>query len=429
MGYGFKHGGALAFKSYISVQANASTKISLKLGSELIDTEQTDSNGICTFTVKKKGIYTLVNEHGLSDTVSIPKSGQTAYIELVYIAVPDNLTVFGYKTGTTAVYWEDEAIGVTCSGSIVRMSTSGYPKTVSDGESAFAISDTKIKIDKTVSESGYGFTKAIGSGATQYYSRFNYVYVNGKYYYSSSYKEGSYAYENYGDTKAFSASGTWTVPEGVRAVNIFCVGGGGGGAGANTSTGTGSTSRGGGGGGGGYANSGNNRAVTPGQKISYIVGGGGYGGETGFNTISGGAGGRGGTTSFMDVSAEGGYGGSFGYGAGESRGGAGGNAGGNGGVYYNGDSYNPSAGGSNAVQYAGTYYAGGGGGGGRIRAAGGNRGGGAGAYGGTGNQVTSAEAGVNGTGGGGGGGRCRYDTGNVYGYSAGGGSGVIVISY
>lgn len=428
MGYGFKHGGAMAFKSFISVQANASTNITLKLGSDIVETARTDSNGICTFTVKKKGIYTLVNEYGLSDTVSIPKSGQTANIDLVYVATPANLTVFGYKTGTTAVYWTDETIGTTCSGSVVRMSTSGYPKTVSEGESVFAIGGTKSKIDKTTSESGYGFTKAIGSGVTQYYSRFNYVYVNGKYYYSSSYKGGSYTYKNYGDTKAFSASGTWTVPEGVRSVNVFCVGGGGGGAGANSSTGTGSTSKGGGGGGGGYAKSGNNKAVTPGQQISYTVGGGGGGGQTGFETNEGGDGGTGGTTSFMDVSASGGGGGHFGYGANASYGGAGGNAGGTGGTYYNGDFYNPQAGGSNAVQYAGTYYAGGGGGGGRSKAAGGNRGGGAGAYG-TGSQVTQSEAGTNGTGGGGGGGRCRYDTGNVYGYPSSGGSGAIVISY
>lgn len=426
MGIGYRVNGNAQFKAYISVQANASTSMTLKLGNNTVDTATTDTNGVCAFTVKKKGIYTLVNPHGLSINVTVERSGQTYDALAVYVTPPTNLTVFGYKTGTTGVYWADEKAGNTCSGSLVRMSTSGYPQSYSEGESAYAMGATRTKINKTVTESGNGFTKSISSGVTQYYSRFNYLLVNGNYYYSAAHSDGSYTYKTYSGSASYSASGTFTVPEGIRSLSVFCVGGGGGGAGASGYTGSGSGYSGGGGGGGGYASSGSFN-VTPGQNISFTVGAGGAAGDNGRETSRGGDGGQ---TNFSSVSANGGGGGYFNGALQYNDGGAGGNSGGRGGK--GGGSFGRgSDGGSNNVSHGGVYYSGGGGGGGGSGSgtSGGNRGGGGGAYSGGGAVRINASGGVNGTGGGGGGGNARYDVGNPYGYPAGGGSGAIVISY
>lgn len=72
---------------------------------------------------------------------------------------------------------------------------------------------------------------------------------------------------------AFTSSGTWTVPAGVRSVNIHCTGGGGAGFTGNVSGA--SRCRGGDGGGGGYTSYKSNIAISPGQKISVTVGSGG----------------------------------------------------------------------------------------------------------------------------------------------------------
>lgn len=67
-----------------------------------------------------------------------------------------------------------------------------------------------------------------------------------------------------------TVSGTWTVPAGCTSVDAFLVGGGG--AGGSGVTGSGPD---GGGGGGGYTKIFYNILVTPGSRISYIIGAGG----------------------------------------------------------------------------------------------------------------------------------------------------------
>ncbi len=100
-------------------------------------------------------------------------------------------------------------------------------------------------------------------------------------------------------TQVFTASDTWTRPDGIRAVKVTVVGGGGGGGGSwNTGSGSEGTSRGGGGGGGGAVK----WITSPGATETVTVGAGGSG------TLSGTAG-DGGTTSFgSHVSATGGKG-------------------------------------------------------------------------------------------------------------------------
>ena len=96
----------------------------------------------------------------------------------------------------------------------------------------------------------------------------------------------------------FLTSGTLTFTNMASTnIDVFCVGGGGGG-GSQPQTGTG-----GGGGGGGYTKTTSNVAITLGSSFYVTIGEGGAAN-----------GGRGGTTSFLSVSAAGGYGGSNGHG-------------------------------------------------------------------------------------------------------------------
>ena len=95
---------------------------------------------------------------------------------------------------------------------------------------------------------------------------------------------------------AYSASGTFTVPSCITSVTVEVWGGGGAGGSATYAIGAG------GGGGGGYSSK--VLSVSPGQSISFTVGGGGVNGRgTGNNTA-------GGASSCSGVSAAGGGGGS-----------------------------------------------------------------------------------------------------------------------
>ena len=116
-----------------------------------------------------------------------------------------------------------------------------------------------------------------------------------------------------------TASGTWTVPAGYTAIDVFAVGGGGAGAGAihNYS---------GGGGGGGYTKTTYGIAVSEGETLEITIGAGGVpstsnGGDGGASSIKRG-------TAVL-ASAEGGKGGIYGYKGGRSggNGGSGGGAG------------------------------------------------------------------------------------------------------
>lgn len=98
--------------------------------------------------------------------------------------------------------------------------------------------------------------------------------------------------------RVFTAGGTWTVPDGVTAARVICVGGGGGSGATNSSVAVGGC-----GGGGGYSEK-IVTGLTPGEEVTVTVGAGGTAGT------SGGNGGAGGTSSFgSHVSAPGGAGG------------------------------------------------------------------------------------------------------------------------
>lgn len=95
------------------------------------------------------------------------------------------------------------------------------------------------------------------------------------------------AFNAFNGIQDFPASGTWTVPAGIRKAYVRAWGGGGGGGGSYSTFFT--TRCGGGGGGGAYAES--VVTLTPGETLAIDVGGGGAGGASHTSENAGGAGG------------------------------------------------------------------------------------------------------------------------------------------
>ena len=263
----------------------------------------------------------------------------------------------------------------------------------------------------------------------------------------SGYREATCAPTSHG-RQAFTSSGTFTVPSGVRSINIHCTGGG-----SKGCNGDRLEEYAGGGGGGGYCSWKTDISVSPGNQIVCTVGAGGTTDDTTTNgsyapsstaTLNG----------TILVTAQGGFNGNWGssvmhcYEAKD-----GGNKGGVGVTFSRTAGYaSDGVGGSDSTKEfgSGTSYSGGGGGGGgsgynsgaetsydRIGGAGGAGGGGRGAgwshnqtY--TGNILISGNyvggsAGSAGTGGGGGGGSYIY--GNFLNDGQNGGSGNVIITW
>ena len=343
-----------------------------------------------------------------------------------------------YSSTQITFTWKNPAKGAF-SGVIIVGKTGSYPTSISDGTRWYKGAGNNTAANGTSSATVGGFT----AGTTYYFQCFSYaVKNNAEWVHAAS--DTATATPTKG-TQVFKASGTFTVPAGVRSIDIFCVGGGGAGGSGNTSN-TSSNQINGGGGGGGYTAQKLQYAVTPGTVFSIVIGAGGAGGSAT-------SGASGGTTSFGSVvSAAGGKGGSSqtggsgGSGGGSSRsyksgavyGGAGGSNGGNGGfAYYNSTSYGTAGTGQGTTtrewgSASGTLYAGGGGGSssGTMRNGAGAGGSGGGGKGGTlssRDTGVSASSGTANTGGGGGGGKA-YWSGTTY-YGASGGSGICIIRW
>ena len=365
-------------------------------------------------------------------------SGYTAYVNgskiTGNVAVQSVLSFSAAPYSSTQITftWKNPAKGAF-SGVIIVGKTGSYPTSISDGTRWYKGSGNNTSASGTSSATVSGFT----AGTTYYFRCFSYaVKANVEWIHSTSYTATATPTKG---SQVFKASGTFTVPAGVRSIDIFCVGGGGAGGSGNTSN-TSTNQINGGGGGGGYTARKLSYAVTPGATFAVVVGAGGAGG----NGISGAAGG---TTSFGSVvSAAGGKGGGSqtggagGSGGGSSRsyksgsvyGGAGGSNGGNGGyAYYNSTTYGTVGTGQGTTtrewgSSSGALYAGGGGGSssGTLQ-----NGAGSGGSGGTltSSSAAAASAGTANTGGGGGGGKA-YWSGTTY-YGASGGSGICIVRW
>ncbi|SET52676.1 hypothetical protein SAMN05443270_0369 [Lacrimispora sphenoides] len=373
----------------------------------------------------------LASQTSATATAAQILNGQTAWVNgskltgILSVNSILNFSAAAYSTNQILLQWQNPyaAGGKPFSGVFINYSTDGYPGT----------GGTRIYTGYGNNATSGGWSQVIVTmpsiGTTYYFS-------------ATAYMSGSPS-DMWGNTlnaaasttsrgqQVFTSSGTFTVPDGVRSIDLFCVGGGGSGGGGRRLN-----DNSGGGGGSGKTSTIKSVGVVPGQQFSVVIGAGGAAVE-GFSSGS-----KGGETKVMNgsttlVFADGGEGGAMG-----GYGGSGGSAGGKGAYAVKKGGTNAqngaSDGGSTSASGQGTttrafgeswntLYAGGGGGGGSLqyadtdRAFGGAGGGGNGA-----NAMGAAGSnGAAGTGSGGGGGYTYSTPGGGY----AGGSGICIIRW
>lgn len=366
----------------------------------------------------------LASQTSATATAAQILSGQTAWVngnKLTGTMAVQSILSFSaaaYSTTQILLQWQTPyaATGKPFSGVFINYSTSGYPGT----------GGTRIY-------TGYGNNATPGGWSSVIV---NMPAIGTTYYFSATAYASASPSDIWGNTlnavatttakgqQVFTYSGTFTVPTGVRSIDVFIVGGGGGGSYGGTSA---SSSTGGSGGGGGYTNTIRAISVTPGQTFNVVVGSGGAGGtspasggNTSFGTYNVAGGANGGTR------AGGSGGGSGTSKAWSSPAGAGGSDGGNGGLAHfiggTGQGFTTRSFGESG----GTLYSGGGGGGGEGYNPGTSRGlGGAGGGGNGSDRYNGGSAGAANTGGGGGGG--YYGDGGGSGFN--GGAGICIVRW
>lgn len=336
------------------------------------------------------------------------------------------------------------------SGVIIVGKAGSYPTSITDGTRHYKGAGNNSTANGTSTQ----VISSLIPSTTYYFRAFSYVTKNNTEWVSTTTYTATATTAALKGSQTFTSSGTFTVPNYVTKIDVFCVGGGGGG----SSPSGGVTAAAPSGGGGGYTATKKGYAVSPGQTFGVTIGAGGV------HASQAGTGGTGGTTTFGNVlSASGGLGGQYGRGvrgpggAGGSGGGGGnpddkrksgaaggsnGSAGNGGTAYVEGSSITKPGGsgqGTTTRAYAessGTLYSGGGGGT-SSGGAGSGGGGKAGIF--WQNSTASTETlalcyGANGTantGGGGGGGGCHYtNSGNTNNYHGGnGGTGICLIRW
>ena len=344
-----------------------------------------------------------------------------------------SFSVAAYSTSQILCTWKNPAKG-PFSGVVICAKTGGYP-TSKDDNRKYTGTGSNSSANGTSSTTISGLT-----AGTTYYVRIWYYATCSAGNIFGAYSEKTVTTTTSG-RKAFTSSGTWTVPANVRSISVHCVNGGYGGAARGaTVTKSGVVEKVGHGGNGGHVDYKTDIAVTPGQIITVVVGAGGNGGNStnqggqssvsiGSNVIC--APSRSGSkytsgTSSRPAQKDGSGGGGWVYsslGKDDANGAAGGSNGGN------GSGKEPGTGqGTTTREFglsSGTLYAGGGGGfaASGTRPPGGSGGGGAG-----GGWNLLAVAGTAGTGGGGGGGGYYFDD-SSWGTGANGGSGCVIIKW
>lgn len=206
-----------------------------------------------------------------------------------------NFNAQAYSTSQILLQWQNPyaATGRPFSGVFINYSTGGYPGT----------GGTRIYTGYGNNAASGGWSQAIVSmpsaGTGYYFSCTAYCSCNAGDLWGNTIH--AYAATTAHGSINFTYSQIWTVPAGVRVVDVCCVGGGSGGGGKG---GSGRIYAGGGGGAGGYVNNWYGIGVTPGQNIGITVGAGGTGGYGG--NLGQPKGGAGGQSSFGTYAAGGG---------------------------------------------------------------------------------------------------------------------------
>lgn len=370
-------------------------------------------------------------------TAAYIRSGYTAWVNgtkltgSMTVSSILSFSVAAYSTNQMTATWKNPSKG-PFSGVIIRYKTGSYPTSVTDGTQGYkgAGNNSSANGVSTVTIGG------LAVGTTFYFRAWAYVTTSQGELYSGYLSATSTTIDK--GSVTFTSSGTWTVPTGVRSVQVFCVGGGGGGGRGYVDDhgDDGYDTYGAGGGGGGYTAT-KTVAVNPGASYTVTIGAGGKAGKNIIPT-------DGGTTSFGGLcSASGGCVGLSYYNAtnGKAGGGAGGSGGG--GESYAGGSNGSKGGGTNTSglraggsgqgtttrafgDSAGTLYAGGGGGGTSYIYSGSGGSGGAGGGGTGAARDFNARPGTANTGGGGGGGA---EGGSFFNDPAPGGTGIVIIRW
>lgn len=334
-----------------------------------------------------------------------------------------------YSTDQIIFTWQNPSVG-PFSGVIIVGKTGGYPANINDG--------TRYYKGFGNNTSGGGTSKTIINGfsinITYYFRAFSYCTINNEEWISDTTRISNTIIQQ--TTLTFTYNSTWSIPLGVKLIDIFCVGGGGAGQyGENLIQVYGAD-----GGGGGYTTTALNIPVNNGDLLNIIIG-------SGSNGVF--AEGRGGTTIVTKngmtlCQADGGFDGSAGgsgggHGAWINPGGEEGSRGGNGGsdgsngYFSTGENPSNTAGAGQGYttrafgEANGTLYAGGGGGG----AGGANALAGTGGLGGGGNGAQYngyPTDGMANTGGGGGGGLTGFYN-PTQRHGGNGGSGICIIRY
>ena len=433
----------VSFTNAVTVNANPNVTITLTNydGVTRAYSGTANSSGVATVTVKRRGSYTITTSASSSntslstspvsvDTLTCDTNKATPTINHVRVSnIASNSVVMASSTGLNVRCTVSASVASMFSGGYCRYATS-EPSSLSNGTLLFSSGTT-------------GTTGALTNGMTYYFKVWPYLTINSTSYYGAPSTVAKRVTTTNISNQAYSSSGSIIIPEGCSVLAAFIVGGGGGGGSSNSYSGRNSGNT-GGGGGSGYTQLVSSYGVTPGQTLSWTVGGGGSptanGGATylyyaGSAIASVGGGYHGEANWYVDgvTLGSGGNGGSGG-GAGGWRSDTGssnytsysGTAGASNGGSASGNRYSNKWGsfggagaGSGTFVYNNVTYAGGGGGGGvngwdsNSAAAGGAGGGGAG-------SKWAGSSGTAGTGGGGGGAGCGDG-----GY---GGSGCVVFS-
>lgn len=175
-----------------------------------------------------------------------------------------SFSVAAYSTSQVIATWKNPAKG-PYSGVIICGKTGGYPTSINDGQLYKGVGSNSA-LNGSSSQTIGGLT----AGTTYYFRIWVYCTCStGDMY--SSYAQTTCAPTAHGRA-AFTSSGTWTVPAGVRSINVHCTGAGT----QGKPWGLAATKKGvgGGGGAGGCTAYKTGISVTPGQVINFTIGAG-----------------------------------------------------------------------------------------------------------------------------------------------------------
>lgn len=216
----------------------------------------------------------LVSQTPATATPTQILSGQTAWVN--GIKVTGGMDVQSILSFSTAVYsstaiaftWKNPVKG-PFSGVIIIGKTGSYPTSIADGTRYYK----GIGNNSTASGASTTIVSGFVDGITYYFKAFSYTIKGGAEWVSTTTYTATIAIIK--GQQTFTSSGTFTVPNGVRSIDLFCVGGGGSGGAGGGVPNIPARTDGGGGGGGGRTTVLKGYTVTPGSVLTVTVGAGG----------------------------------------------------------------------------------------------------------------------------------------------------------